>query len=58
MPNFEITGIAISSMFIYGGFALTSPDVSFDWHIAGGIILFAFIIEMAIIIVKWTLEGD
>jgi hypothetical protein len=45
MSDFQLTLYSFYAMFIYGFIAILDQNLSFDWRLAGGIILFCFVIE-------------
>jgi len=57
-PDFEITGYAVFSMFVYGFFAAVSDNLSFDWMLAAGIILFCFAMDTGITLVGSLSKGS
>ena len=50
--SYEATGFAILCMAFYGLLAISSDFLSFDYYVAGGIILFVFCLEIVVGITK------
>lgn len=46
MGDFGLTGFSIFAMIIYGFVAVISDKILFNWKIAGGIVIFVFVIEL------------